>query len=59
MIKDNRHTIGPGLDAPELVKELCLGRAFQLLDQASTVGRNLKRRVVGNVKKSADRNLDH
>jgi hypothetical protein len=34
-------SIGPGLDAPELVEELCLGGALQLLYQASAVRRNL------------------
>ena len=35
-------TIGPGLDAPELVEELCLGGTLQLLNQTSAVRRNLK-----------------
>ena len=39
---DIAFTIGPGLDAPELVKELCLGGTLQLLYQAPAVRRNLK-----------------
>ena len=40
--EDDNDTIGPGLDAPELVQELGLGGALQLLYQASAVRRNLK-----------------
>ena len=39
---DIAFTIGPGLDAPELVKELCLGGTLQLLYQAPAVCRNRK-----------------
>ena len=38
----NPHTIGPGLNAPELVEELCLSGTLQFLDKTSAIRRDLK-----------------